>query len=348
MQRLSVILALALVPFTCLAQMAQNDPSQEVDSEILKVLPQTDENSNQPALDESNEAVGKYALRQILKDKYQSGKDVKIPEAAYNLGLKTLVRFLEMARLKTFLNGKGPFTLFGPTDEAFTKLPEWAKEAITKNTTILADVLKFHVLASKVNSSVLTNNLLAETALGEKLRINIYKNASVYTAQCAPLDLTRVNKPALNGIIHVLNGVMLPPAGNIVTALSMDVVFNILVKCVKEAGLVETLSGDGPFTVFAPTNNAFAKLPPGTIQKLLNNPELLAKILKYHVVAGTFCSSGLESGSVNTVEGQDVKVTVSAGGVMVNSAKVVYADVSVTNGVVHVIDTVLIPPTSLL
>lgn len=120
-----------------------------------------------------------------------------------------------------------------------------------------------------------------------------------------------------------------------------------LVAAVKAAGLVETLQGEGPFTVFAPTNEAFAALPKGTLESLLKpeNKAKLASILTYHVVGAKVMSSDLSNGQkAKTVEGESFKVTIGDGGVMINDAKVVAADVAASNGVVHVIDKVILPP----
>ncbi|GFR65971.1 transforming growth factor-beta-induced protein ig-h3-like [Elysia marginata] len=268
-----------------------------------------------------------------------------IPEKAARLGLTILSNDISRAKLRDALEAKGPFTLFGPTNQAFRAMPDLAKEAL-KDSRVLAKYLKFHVVKDELRSGQLNNDDLAETLLGTKLRVNIYKHGKnvIATAQCAPIDLARVDNNATNGVIHVLNGVIIPPDGNAVTALAGHREFGTLVKAVQAAGLVPKLSGDGPFTVFAPTNDAFGKLPPGTLHKLLKNPVELAKILKYHVVAGTYCSRGIVSGEVTTVEGQDVKIKVTADGVTVNNAKVIQADLSITNGVVHGIDTVLLPP----
>jgi len=119
--------------------------------------------------------------------------------------------------------------------------------------------------------------------------------------------------------------------------------FKTLVKAVQEAGLVDTLKGQGPFTVFAPTDEAFAKLPPGTLEALLNNKEKLAQVLTYHVVAGKLKSGDVKPGEVKTVEGQSVRVRTQGGTVMVNNAKVIKTDIMASNGVIHVIDTVLLP-----
>ncbi|MGV0024590.1 fasciclin domain-containing protein [Phormidesmis priestleyi] len=123
--------------------------------------------------------------------------------------------------------------------------------------------------------------------------------------------------------------------------------FKTLTAALKAAGLVETLNGAGPFTVFAPTDAAFAKLPKGTVEMLLKpeNKAKLVKILTYHVVPGEVLSTSLKPGKVKTVEGSPVSVMVGTGGVMVNNSKVTGADIKASNGVIHVVDTVLMPPT---
>ena len=120
--------------------------------------------------------------------------------------------------------------------------------------------------------------------------------------------------------------------------------FKTLAAALQAAGLVETLSGKGPFTVFAPTDEAFAKLPAGTVEALLKDKQKLTAILTYHVVAGNVPSSEVvKLTSAKTVNGQDVKIQVMDGKVMVNNAHVVKADVKANNGVIHVIDTVILP-----
>jgi uncharacterized surface protein with fasciclin (FAS1) repeats len=121
--------------------------------------------------------------------------------------------------------------------------------------------------------------------------------------------------------------------------------FTTLAKALGAAGLVETLKGPGPFTVFAPTDAAFAKLPAGTLEKLLADKAELTKVLTYHVVAGNVQAADVvKLKSAKTVEGQDVKITVKGKSVMVNNAHVVKTDIEASNGVIHVIDTVILPP----
>lgn len=120
--------------------------------------------------------------------------------------------------------------------------------------------------------------------------------------------------------------------------------FNTLVTAVKAAGLVETLKGEGPFTVFAPTDEAFAKLPAGTVENLLKNPEELKKVLTYHVVAGKVMAADVvKIKSAKTVQGSSAKVKVNGSSVMIDNANVVKTDIECDNGVIHVIDAVILP-----
>lgn len=119
--------------------------------------------------------------------------------------------------------------------------------------------------------------------------------------------------------------------------------FKTLVKAVQEAGLVDTLKGNGPFTVFAPTDEAFAKLPPGTLDSLLKDKEKLKAVLTYHVIPAKVMAADVKSGAVKTVQGQAMKVKAGSSGVMVDKANVIQTDVLADNGVIHVIDSVIMP-----
>ena len=146
----------------------------------------------------------------------------------------------------------------------------------------------------------------------------------------------------------VMKKVLVTPMGNIVQVAVANGSFKTLVAAVKAAGLVDTLSGKGPFTVFAPSDAAFAKLPAGTVEFLLKpeNKAALVKVLTYHVVSGKVLAKDIKSGSVlvPTVQGSLIKVTKTSKAVVIDGAKVVTADVKARNGVIHVIDTVLLPP----
>merc|ERR1712032_826365 len=163
---------------------------------------------------------------------------------------------------------------------------------------------------------------------------------------------TGADVKASNGVIHVIDTVLIPEAvsqelakmPNIVEIASADTTFSTLVSLVASADLVETLSGPGPFTVFAPTNDAFAKLPQDVVDYLTaeENKDALTKVLTYHVVSGEVMSGDLVAGEVGTVQGENVIVSLD-NGVMINDSTVTGADVKASNGVIHVIDTVLIP-----
>jgi len=121
--------------------------------------------------------------------------------------------------------------------------------------------------------------------------------------------------------------------------------FTTLIAAVEAAGLTETLEGEGPFTVFAPTDEAFAALPEGTVEGLLEDPEALSNILLYHVVSGAVTSDQVVTlESATTAQGSDVAISVEGDSVMINDATVISADIMASNGVIHVIDTVLLPP----
>jgi uncharacterized surface protein with fasciclin (FAS1) repeats len=119
--------------------------------------------------------------------------------------------------------------------------------------------------------------------------------------------------------------------------------FKTLAKALTEAGLIDTLKGPGPYTVFAPTDAAFAKIPADQLNALLADKAMLVKVLTYHVVPGTVMAKDVKSGAVKTVEGEALMIDVSSMGVKVNDAKVIKTDIVATNGVIHVIDTVVVP-----
>ena len=157
--------------------------------------------------------------------------------------------------------------------------------------------------------------------------------------------LTLTALVATTGFFGVAHADTKPAGKDIVAVASGAGSFNTLVAAVKAAGLVETLQGTGPFTVFAPTDEAFAKLPKGTVEELLKpeNKEKLVAILTYHVVAGKVMAADVKTMKAKTVNGKELDVKVADGSVTVDNAKVIKTDVAASNGVIHVIDTVVLP-----
>ncbi len=251
---------------------------------------------------------------------------------------KTLVAAVKAAGLVDALKGKGPFTVFAPTDEAFAKLPKGTVEALLKDKEKLAKILTYHVVKGNVTSKDVAKLNSAGSLQGAFLRIDASKGVRVNDAKVITADLR-----ASNGVIHVIDAVLLPPADIVDTAAGADS-FKTLVTAIKAAGLAEALKGKGPFTVFAPTDEAFAKLPEGTIPALLKDKEKLAAVLSYHVVPGYVTGAdAIKLNAAKSLQGSELKISSDGGGVHINDAKVIKADILTANGVIHVVDSVLLP-----
>jgi len=264
--------------------------------------------------------------------------EMTIVETAVSAGsFTTLVAAVKAAGLAETLSGSGPFTVFAPTDDAFAKLPKGTVDNLLRNPEKLAAILTYHVVPGNVKATDVVNMKSAGTVQGASITITSdKKGVKVDNANVVQTDII-----CSNGVIHVIDAVILPK--NIVETASSAGSFSTLLAAAKAAGLVETLSGDGPFTVFAPTDDAFAKLPAGTVESLLKNKEQLAAILTYHVVPGKVMAGDVAGmKSAKTVQGQSLSIDASAG-VMVNQARVIAPDVVASNGVIHVIDQVLLP-----
>jgi transforming growth factor-beta-induced protein len=270
----------------------------------------------------------------------QSIVDIAVADGRFS----TLVSALQAADLAGTLAGEGPFTVFAPTDEAFAKLPEGTLEALLEDIPALTDILLYHVVSGEVLAEDVVNLESAQTLLGENLGIKV-ENGVVYLndAQVVITDIM-----ADNGVIHVIDSVLLPPEplGNIVEIAIEDGRFSTLVSALQAADLVGTLAGEGPFTVFAPTDEAFAKLPEGTLEALLEDIPALTDILLYHVVSGQVLAEDVVAlESAESLLGQPIRIKVEDGMVYLNeNVQVVITDIVADNGVIHVIDSVLLPP----
>ena len=255
---------------------------------------------------------------------------------------KTLVAAVKAAGLVETLKGKGPFTVFAPTDEAFAKLPKGTVATLLKpeNKAKLAAILTYHVVPGKVMAKDVVKLSKAKTVQGAAVGIRV-KDGKVY------IDNAQVVAPdveASNGVVHVIDNVILPK--DVVDTAVGAGSFKTLVAAVKAAGLVDTLKGNGPFTVFAPTDEAFAKLPEGTVATLLKpeNKAKLVAILTYHVVPGKVMAKDVvKLSKAKTVQGSEVDVRVEDGKVYIDNAQVIAPDVGAANGVIHVIDSVILP-----
>jgi len=262
----------------------------------------------------------------------------------------TLVTALKAGGLVEALESPGPFTVFAPTDAAFAKLPPGVVADLLKpeNKGKLVTILTYHVVAGKAITAadiikmnppfkleMLNNIATTITKDGDSIKIN---NSTVIQADVL----------ATNGIIHVIDTVIIPL--DIVETAVADGRFKTLVVALTAGDLVAPLKTNGPFTVFAPTDAAFALLPPGTIDNLLKpeNKPLLVKILTYHVVAGRAITAAdivklNPPFKLEMLNGLATTITKDGNNIKINNATVIQADVFTLNGVIHVIDAVLLP-----
>jgi transforming growth factor-beta-induced protein len=275
---------------------------------------------------------------------YQQGEGTIVDVAAKAGSFGTLLAAAQAAGLAETLAGKGPFTVFAPTDEAFAKLPAGTVENLLKpeNKATLAAILSYHVVPGRVMAKDV-KTMPAGTANGQRVDIVVKDGAvTVDGAKVVKTDVT-----ADNGVIHVIDRVIMPSDQTIVQTAVKAGSFKTLAMLLDKAGLVETLSGPGPFTVFAPTDDAFAKLPKETVESLLKpeNKAALVRVLTYHVVPGRVFSNKVASKgwSASTVQGGELTSAASGKGWTVSGSGISATDIDASNGVIHVIDTVLMP-----
>lgn len=254
-------------------------------------------------------------------------------------GFETLLSALESTGLTTTVQFLSPFTVFAPTDEAFSALPEGTIASLSKEQ--LTEILTYHVIGSAVFSGDLQTQQAAETLSGEAIYI-VADNSGVTVNGRS--NVVAADVEATNGVIHVVDSVLLPDSyGSVVDNAIKRYDFSTLVGAVVNAELAEALMGEGPFTVFAPTNQAFANLPDGLLASL--SIEDLQEILLYHVIGSDIKSGDLASSQApESLSGEALYVTVDDDGVVINgSSNVIVADVNATNGTIHAIDRVLLP-----
>jgi len=284
------------------------------------------------------------ALTGVLAVTPVAQADDIVETAAANEDFSTLVAAVKAAGLVETLQGDGPFTVFAPTNDAFAKLPEGTIPTLLKpeNKDQLTSILTYHVAPAKVMAADVVKLKFAPTVNGQKAPVTVADGA----VKIGDATVVKTDIVCDNGVIHVIDAVLLPESKNLVEVAAGAGSFETLIAAAKAAGLAGALTGDGPLTVFAPTDDAFAKLPEGTVATLLKpeNKETLVAILKNHVVAGAvYSDAALKAGEATTLGGGTLPIAVKNGAAYVGVAKLVKTDVPASNGVIHVIDTVLVP-----
>jgi len=247
--------------------------------------------------------------------------------------------------------------VFAPTNAAFEAVPAETMEALAADVDLLTSVLTYHVVAdSVILSSDLTEGAVVPTVNRASVTVTSLTPPTINDSGVAMADIM-----ASNGVVHVIDAVLIPPpaeeaapaaemaeeeepSSTIVDLAVATPDLSTLVELVTAAGLVETLSGEGPFTVFAPTNAAFEAVPAETMEALAADVDLLTSVLTYHVVPGTIMSTDLAVGAEVTAVSEGTLTVTSLTPPTINESEVVQADIVASNGVVHVIGAVLMPP----
>ena len=319
--------------------------------------------------------------KNVLGSNDQPTLDI-VETAAADGRFTTLLAAAQAADLVDALKGPGPLTVFAPTDEAFGKLPAGTVEALLQDTAALAAILTYHVVVGEVSSTQVITLDSAATLNGQSVNVTVNTDGTVMIDN-ATIIIKDIQTS--NGIIHVIDEVILPTAqttgkydsGSLATGwgyftigggwiskaikdgklqwltkrLNLYTVAQLtglstLTTAIDAAGLKSTVKKGGTFTILAPTNEAFAALPEGTIPALLQDIPTLTDILLYHVIAGAVKSDVVVTLSEATmVNGDKISINFDGTTVMVNDSKVIVVDIPARNGVIHLIDGVLLPPT---
>lgn len=257
----------------------------------------------------------------------------------------TLLAAVDAAGLTDTLATGGPFTVMAPTDDAFAALPKGTVDALLNDIPALTDILLYHVIDGEVPAGDVVTLSLAGTLNGSDIRITLDGSNVLVGDGLNNAMVTVTDVEADNGIIHIIDAVMLPPGTVTDIAVANPDLFSTLTAAVVAAGLDGTLADEtATYTVFAPTDSAFAALPAGTLDTLLADPSGdLTNILLYHVAADKYTAADvISSTSIPTLYG-DAPVTDNMGVYEIAGAPISITDIPAKNGVIHVIDAVMLP-----
>jgi len=276
--------------------------------------------------------------------------------------LSILVELITIAGLGPVLESPGPFTVFAPTNDAFAEVIADLDNLDALETDVIIEVLSYHVVGGTIMSSDITDGMTLDTVQGESIEFHI-TDAGVFVNEEA---ISAVDISASNGVVHKIDGVMFPqsvldpteapaeeddeeaaPAeetGSIAAVGTSDPELSILVELVTLAGLGPVLESPGPFTVFAPTNDAFAEVIVDLDSLEILDTDVVIALLSYHVVPGIYMSTDISDGLIlGTVQGETIEFHVNDDGVFVNEETISAVDITASNGVVHKIDGVMFP-----
>ena len=291
--------------------------------------------------------MGLFILTSCEKDNDEmtTVKDMTVAGyVSYDPNFSILLQALYKADLANVLQGEGNFTVFAPTNDAFnalfTQLGVSGISDLSKET--LTPILLYHVLGEEKKAASLSDGYINTLSPAQTSYASLKISTMGGVKLNKDINVVAADVDVKNGVIHAIDKVLLPPT--VVDIALANESFSILVQAVVKAGLVETLSGAGPFTIFAPTNAAFEKLFTTLGISGINDltAAQLIPVLTYHVVSGNVRSNQLSAGPVATLNG-NINVTLSPSPAINSTSKIIATDVQASNGVIHVIDEVLLP-----
>jgi uncharacterized surface protein with fasciclin (FAS1) repeats len=286
-----------------------------------------------------------YSLMSSSCSKSDDNNDQNITTiVSNNPNFSLLALAINRAGLTSTINSSNNITVFAPDNEAFAAagITESAINSLPVET--LAAILKYHVVGSSINSTAVPTSAAVATLEGK----NLYASNNANGVFVNGIRVKQADVAASNGIIHVISKVMMPPTQTIAEIASSNPDFSLLLAAVVRAGLATAVSSEGNYTVFAPTNAAFNAAGFNSAADINNaDQELISTVVKYHVLTTTVFASDLTNGNVNSLQGGALQISTAPSVKIASSSNpvsnIVAADIIATNGVIHVINRVLLP-----
>ncbi|KAL0973113.1 hypothetical protein UPYG_G00199140 [Umbra pygmaea] len=252
--------------------------------------------------------------------------------------------YTDVSKVREKIEGSGSFTFFAPSNEAWDMLDKEMRDALVSNVNIeLYNALHYHMANKRLLTKDLKNDLVVTSMYQDLgLHINHYSNGIV-TVNCA--RIIHGNQVATNGVVHVIDRVITAVSNTIQEIVDVEEDLTTLSEVASTSGLLDMLGKPGHYTLFAPTNSAFEKLGSDVMQRLMDDKDVLQALLKYHMLSSVQCSEGIMSGQTfETLEGHNIEIGCDGDSLTVNGIKMVLKkDILTTNGVIHLIDQVLMP-----
>ncbi|XP_028403851.1 periostin-like [Dendronephthya gigantea] len=268
-------------------------------------------------------------------------KEIDFDQMLQKYNLTSFRSLLKQAKLFEKLNvTTTSYTVFAPTNKAIIN----AAKGVLSNTTRLSEILQYHVHLGAFPTSRIVPNMKVKTLLGGQQKIRFERYNGAYYGSCQPLGSV-TDATYDNGILDIMNGVMNPPEGDVYDILSKTSTFSSFFKYVNQGSIQQMFRSPGPMTLLVPNDAAFEKLSSDVKEKMDSSFKFLHDVLEYHLLLEIYCLVGFETGKIQTYTGESINVSVSGTKVVFNSnSTVIQADIIAYNGVMQVIDTVLIPP----